>query len=110
MSLLNSIDKIMWCWAETCSMRMFRQLYFVLSGVFITPLDNCCPRGIFYKPLDFSIFPSNLIESFSRMVIFSFEKLTVCPVSYSCPTDTKDPVVSSGKIRIYLLLLVNLGC
>ena len=69
----------------------------MLFRVFITPLANCCPRGIFHKLLDLYHFPINLIESFSRMVIFSFEKLTVCPVSYSCPTDTKDPVASSGK-------------
>ena len=29
---------------------------------------------------------------------FYFEKLTVCPVSHSCPTDTKALAVSSVKI------------
>ena len=70
----------------------------MLFRVFITPLANCCPRGIFHKLLDLYHFPINLIESFSHMVTFSFEKLTVCPVSHSCTTDTKAPVLSSGKI------------
>ena len=71
--------------------------FLLLFGLFITPLDYCCPRGIFHKPLDFSLLPINLIEYFSRMVTFSFGKLTVCPMSHICPTDTKDPVASSGK-------------
>ena len=70
----------------------------MLLGVLITPLANCCPRGIFHKPIDLSLFPINLIESFSRMVSFYCEKLTVYPGLHSCPTDTKAPVVSSGKV------------
>ena len=70
----------------------------MLFRVFITPLANFCPRGIFHKPLDLSLLPINLIESFSRMVTFYFENLTVCPVSHSCPTGTNTPVVCSGKI------------
>ena len=44
-----------------------------------------------------SLFPINLIESFSRMVSFYCEKLTVYPGLHSYPTDTKAPVVSSGN-------------
>ena len=67
----------------------------MLFGVFITPLSNCCPKGVFRKPLDLSLLPIHLIDYFSRMVKFSFEKITVCPVSHSFPTGTKALVVSS---------------
>ena len=70
-----------WKYSSTC--------IFVLFGVFITPFANCCSRNIFHKPLDLRLLPINMIEYFSRMVIFYFEKLSVCHVSHNCPTDTK---------------------
>ena len=70
----------------------------MLFVVFITPVANYCPRGIFQKPLDLYPFYFNLIGSFSRMVTFYFEKLTVCPLLHNCTTDTKAPVVISGEI------------
>ena len=83
---------------------------FVLLGVFITPLDKCCPRVIFHKPLDLSLFTSNLIEYFSRTVTFSYEKLTVVLCCIVVLMILRLQLQVQEKFRIYLLLLINLGC